>query len=104
MRSGCPISGAKGSYNKRGSILNRIGIQKFWFLGEGKSGVPGEKPLGAEKGTNNKTDPHETPSPGIEPLVTLVGGQYSHHYTSPAPNGREHIQTNGIEKIKLYCG
>ena len=44
------------------------------FLGEGKTGVPGEKPLGAEKRTNNKLDPHETPSPGIEPRVTLVGG------------------------------
>ena len=35
-------------------------------MGEGKSGVPGEKPLGAER-TINKLGPLMTPSPGIEP-------------------------------------
>ena len=37
------------------------------FCGEGKTGVPGEKPLGAEKRTNNKFNPHMTSGPGIEP-------------------------------------
>ena len=37
------------------------------FCGEGKTGVPGEKPLGAEKRTNNKLNPHMTSSPGIKP-------------------------------------
>ena len=37
------------------------------FCGEGKTGVPGEKPLEAEKSTNNKLNPHMTSSPGIEP-------------------------------------
>ena len=37
------------------------------FCGEGKTGVPGEKPLGAEKKTNNKLNPHMTSSPRIEP-------------------------------------
>ena len=37
------------------------------FCGEGKTGVPGEKPLGAQKRTNNKLNPHMTSSPGIEP-------------------------------------
>ena len=37
------------------------------FCGEGKTEVPGEKPLGAEKRTNNKLNPHMTSSPGIEP-------------------------------------
>ena len=36
------------------------------FSGEGKIGVPGEKPLGAEYRTN-KLSPHMKPSPGIEP-------------------------------------
>ena len=36
------------------------------FWGEGKTGVPGEKPLGAEKRTN-KLNPPMTPSLGIEP-------------------------------------
>jgi len=37
----------------------------FWR--EGKTGVPGEKPLGARTRTNNKLNPHLTPGPGIEP-------------------------------------
>ena len=37
------------------------------FWGEGKTGVPGEKPLGARTRTNNKLNPHLTPSPGIKP-------------------------------------
>ena len=36
------------------------------FCGGGKTGVPGEKPLGAEKRTNNKLNPHMTSSPRIE--------------------------------------
>ena len=36
------------------------------FRGEGKTGVPGEKPLGAKKRTN-KLSPLMTPSLGIEP-------------------------------------
>ena len=41
------------------------------FWGEGKTGVPGEKSLGARTRTNNtrtnnKLNPHMTPSPGIE--------------------------------------
>ena len=36
------------------------------FRGEGKTEVPGEKPLGAEKRTN-KLGPHMMLSPGIEP-------------------------------------
>jgi len=33
----------------------------------GKTGVPEEKPLGAEKRTNNKLNPHMTPGPEIDP-------------------------------------
>ena len=41
---------------------------KYWFsvCGEGKTGVPGEKPLGAEKRTN-KLNLNVTLSLGIEP-------------------------------------
>ena len=35
--------------------------------GEGKTEVKGEKRLGARARTNNKLNPHMTPSPGIEP-------------------------------------
>ena len=37
------------------------------FLGEGKTGVPGEKPLGAEKRTNHKLNPHIASSSRIDP-------------------------------------
>ena len=40
---------------------DRIGI---W--GEGKTGVPGEKPLGARKRTNKKLNPQMTPGRGIK--------------------------------------
>jgi len=35
--------------------------------GEGKTGVPGEKPLGAREKTNNKLNPHVAWTPGFEP-------------------------------------
>ena len=44
-----------------------IGIGNVCFREEGKTGVPEEKPLGAKTRTNNKLNPHMTPSPGIEP-------------------------------------
>ena len=54
-----------------------------------KTGVPGEKPLAARTSTNNKLNPHMTPSPGIEPgphwWEAYMGGEYSHHCTIPAP-------------------
>jgi len=39
-------------------------LEMLVFLGKGKTGVPGEKPLGAEKRTNNKLDPHGNRAPG----------------------------------------
>ena len=40
--------------------------EKCWFLREGKTGEPGEKPLGARKRTN-KLNPHERLDQRIEP-------------------------------------
>ena len=37
------------------------------FLGEGKTEVRGEKPLGARERTNNKLNPHMASTPGVEP-------------------------------------
>ena len=34
---------------------------------EGKTGVPGEKPLGAKEKTNNKLNPHMASTSGFEP-------------------------------------
>ena len=42
-----------------------FGSVGFW--GEGNSGVPGEKPLGARERTNNKLNPHMASTPGFEP-------------------------------------
>ena len=42
-------------------------FENVGFWGEGKTGVPREKPLGAGKRTNNKLNPHRAPRPGIEP-------------------------------------
>ena len=48
-------------------IYGQIGIWKCWFLGEGKTGVLGEKGLGAKERTNNKLNPHMALTPGFEP-------------------------------------
>ena len=37
------------------------------FWGEGKTGVPGEKPLGAKERINNKLNPHMASTRGFEP-------------------------------------
>ena len=44
-----------------------LDFRNVGFWGEGKTGVPGEKPLGAKTKTNNKLNPHMTPSPEMEP-------------------------------------
>jgi len=36
------------------------------FCREGKTGVPGEKPLGVRTRTDNKLNPHMTSRPGVE--------------------------------------
>ena len=46
--------------------LSKLELQ-FGFLGEGKTGVPRKKPLGAEKRTNNKLNPHMKPGPESNP-------------------------------------
>ena len=68
---------------KYAHVLNVRAFRIEWefrsvgFWGEGQTGVPGEKPLRAEKRTNNKLNPHTTPRergegetgvPGEKPL------------------------------------
>ena len=45
----------------------RIGIWKCWFLWREENRSTRRKTLGAGTRTNNKLNPHMTPSPGIEP-------------------------------------
>ena len=56
-----------------------FGSVGFW--GEGKTGVPGEKPLGAKERTNNKLNPHMASTPGFDP----GRGECSHHCATLAP-------------------
>ena len=42
-------------------------LNHCWFLRLGKTGVPGEKPLGARHRANNKLNPHMVSLPGFEP-------------------------------------
>ena len=42
-----------------------FGYVGFW--GEGKTGLPGEKPLGAKERTNNKLNPNMVSTPGFKP-------------------------------------
>ena len=52
----------------------------FGFCGDGKTGVPGEKPLGARTKTSNKLNPHIMPTLSRNRAsTTLVGGESSHH-------------------------
>ena len=48
-------------------FLVELEFGNFGFWGEGKTGVPGEKPLGARERTNNKLNPHMASTPGFEP-------------------------------------
>ena len=58
------VFGTFETYTSPGIELE-FGNVCFW--GEGKTGVPGEKPLGARKTTNNKLNPHIASSPKIDP-------------------------------------
>ena len=42
-------------------------LESVGFQGEEKTGVPGEKPLGARERTNNKLNPHMASTPRFEP-------------------------------------
>ena len=42
-------------------------LEVFCFYGEGKTGVPGEKPLEARERTNSKLNPHMASTPGFKP-------------------------------------
>ena len=42
-------------------------LEMLVFEAEGKTGVPGENPLGAKERTNNKLNPHMASTPGFEP-------------------------------------
>ena len=42
-------------------------LEVLVFKERGKTGVPGEKPLGAKERTNKKLNPHKASTPGFDP-------------------------------------
>ena len=56
--------------------LSNWNLEMLFLLGEGKTGVPGEKPLRARERTNNNLNPHMTSTPGFE-----LGMMASFYYT-----------------------
>ena len=57
---------------------------RLTFWSEGKTGVPNEKPLRAEKRTKKFNPPLTDDESGNRTQATLVGGESSHHYASSA--------------------
>ena len=57
-----PHSGSSSTW-----FLVELEFGNVGFWGEGKTGVPGEKPLGARERTSNKLNPHMASDLGIEP-------------------------------------
>ena len=57
-----PQSGSSATW-----FLVELEFGNVGFWGEGKTGVPGEKPLGAKERTNNKLNPHMASTSGFEP-------------------------------------
>ena len=70
LTSGRPLSSSTGTSTKSFFVYlipDWIEIWNVGFWGEGKTGVPGEKPLRAKERTNNKLNPHMASMPGFEP-------------------------------------
>ena len=65
-----PQSGSSSTW-----ILVELEFGHSGFWGEGKTGVPGEKPLGAKERTNNKLNPNMASMPEFEPGPHIGGRQ-----------------------------
>ena len=74
----------KNSFKNVRSFQIKFEFESVDYWGDGKDGVPGEKPLGARGRTNNKLNPHDTDD-GIWTRATLVRSQFSHHCSTLAP-------------------
>ena len=62
-----PSVGGVGGGGRREGYFLKYTFENFGFLGERKTGVPGEKPLGVKKRTNNKLNPQIVSKLGFEP-------------------------------------
>ena len=61
------MEGHMNSFKRVRAFQIELEFGSVGFWGEGKTGVPGEKPLGAKERTNNKLNPHMASTPGFEP-------------------------------------
>ena len=95
-----PHSGSSSTW-----LLVELEFRHVGLRGEGKTAVPGEKPLGARERTNNKLNPHMASTPGFEPGPhTLVGGECSHHYATLAPQKRRILSLHLNGRIyRIVC-
>ena len=79
LEGGHPQSGSLSTW-----FLVELEFGNAGFWKEGKTGLPGEKPLGAKERTNNKLYPHNY---GINAKIwtqaMLVVGECSHHCAIP---------------------
>jgi len=86
---------------------SNIGLSSCWssvlfgdvvvFCGGRKPEEPEKNPRSKAR-TNNKLNPHMTPSRN-RTRATLVGGERSHHYTIPAPHF-----SSSFSKSAIKCG
>ena len=58
---------SRNSFKVLRTFQVELEFRSVGFCGGRKTGVPGEKPSEQETRTNNKLNPHMTPSSGIEP-------------------------------------
>ena len=65
-------------------LLTQLQCGNVGFWGEGKTCVPGEKPLGENQ---QQAQPTYGVDAGIWTRTTLVGGECSHHCPTLAPHG-----------------
>ena len=57
----------KNSLKRVRAFQIELEFESVGCSGGGKTGVPGEKPLGGRERTNNKLNPHMVSTPGFEP-------------------------------------
>ena len=55
------------SFKRVRAFQIELEFESVGFRGEGKTGVPREKPLGARERANNKLNRHRASTPGVEP-------------------------------------
>ena len=77
-----------------------FGNVSFW--GEGKTGVPGEKLLGAEKRTNNKLNPHMTPGHMWDSVVNTARRSGEIYSGFIGRNVRPHLVNMLLTVVKLF--